>query len=210
MSISTQNLEKLPDVLRLRRLFQSMAMLDAILEPTWEYRYYSFNARWGEGKMMGSMRNGSGDEFFALFNVHGAFLKGFDHASTAAAIPSRHFYRDLPAQFEPCTREPAFSPGDVTFCVWRLIDQPHWSCSKVDLSASCDPDGSACMLSMLDGLPETYRVWANEYYDCDLPLAPIESVYQHQCLTNDLVLMLNPQQSLALLNSEIVEIGYAV
>lgn len=96
MGISTRNLESLPDVVQLRRLLQSMAMLDAILMPEWQYRYYSFNAQWRQGEMMGSMRNGSGDELFALFNIHGAFLKGFAHETDAAAIASQHFYRDLP------------------------------------------------------------------------------------------------------------------
>ena len=27
---------------------------------------------------MGSMRNGQGDDFFALFNCHGVVIKGFD------------------------------------------------------------------------------------------------------------------------------------
>lgn len=209
MEISTRNLEGLPDVVRLRRLLQSMAMLDAVLMPEWQYRYYSFNAQWDQGEMMGSMRNGSGDEFFALFNVDGAFLKGFDHESAAAAIPSRHFYRDLPAQFEPCTREPAFSPDDVTFCVWRLIDQSQWSRSRVALFAGV-ADGSADILSMLDGVPETYRAWAKEYYERDIPLGAIESLYEHQRLTEKLVVTLNPRQSLERLNSEIIEIGYAV
>jgi hypothetical protein len=210
MGISTRNLENLPDVMRLRRLFQSMAMLDAILMPEREYRCCSFDAHWAEGEMMGAMRDGQGDELFAFFNMHGAFLKGFDHESDAAALPSQHFYCNVPVQFEQCTREPAFSPGDVTFCVWRLSDQPRWSCNMLDLSASHDPDGSAHILSMFDGVPETYRAWATEYFNRDLPLEPIESVYQHRSLTNDLVVTLNPQQSLALLNSEIVEIGYAV
>jgi hypothetical protein len=73
MNISTGNLEGLPDVTRLKQLLRSMAMLDAILMPEWEYRYYSFNARWGEGEMMGSTRDGAGDEFFAPFNGHGTF-----------------------------------------------------------------------------------------------------------------------------------------
>ena len=209
MDISTRNLEGFPDVVRLRRLLQSMAMLDAVLMLEWQYRYYSFNAQWGQGEMMGSMRNGSGDEFFALFNADGAFLKGFDHESAAAAIPSRHFYCDLPAEFEPCTREPAFSPDDVTFCVWRLMDQPQWSPSRVALFAGvCD--GSADILSMLDGVPKTYWAWAKEYYERDIPLDAIESLYEHQRLTEKLVVALNPRQSLERLNSEIIEIGYAV
>jgi hypothetical protein len=130
MGISTRNLEALPNLVQLKRLLQSLAMLDAILMPEWQYRYYSFNAHWGHGEMMGAMRNGQGNELFALFNMHGAFLKGFVHESGAA------FYRDLPVQFEPYPREPAFSPDDVMFCVWRFIDQPRWSCSKVNLPAN--------------------------------------------------------------------------
>lgn len=232
MGISTRNLEGLPDIVPLRRLLQSMAMLDAILQPQRWLRYYSFNAHWSQGEMMGSMSNGSGDELFALFNTHGAFLKGFAHESLAAAIPSQHFYRGLPVQFEKCAREAAFRPDDVTFCVWRLIDQPYRSCAKVDLPvsldaslkvptpmalvrlativvASYDADGSADILSMLDGVPDTYRAWALEYYERDLPLEAIESVYQHRVLTDELVVSLNPQQRLELLNSQIVEIGYA-
>ncbi len=44
--ISTRNLAALPGIDDLRRLCQSLAMLDAILEPEWQYRYYSFNSRW--------------------------------------------------------------------------------------------------------------------------------------------------------------------
>jgi len=210
MKISTRNLEGLPDVTRLKRLLQSLAMLDAILMPEWEYRYYSFNAHWGEGEMMGSMRNGSGDEFFALFNGHGTFLKGFAHASPAAAakIPSELFYGDLPQQFEQCRREPAFVTDDVTFCIWRLIEQPTWSCGKVDLPSSDDADGSACLLSILDGNPDTYRLWASGYFECDVPKAAIEAVYQHRPLLDELVLALNPRQSMKLLGQDIAEIGY--
>jgi hypothetical protein len=150
-----------------------MAILDAILMPEWQYRYYSFNAHWGQGEMMGSMINGSVTSFFALFNMHGVFLKGFDHEATAAAIPSRHIYRDLPAQFEPCAREPAFSPDDVTFCVWRLMDQAQWSRSRVALFAGVS-DGSTDILSMLVGVPATYRAWAIEYDERDVPLRAIE------------------------------------
>ena len=66
--ISTRDLKGMPDIEKLRRLLQSMAMLEAILLPEWEYRYYSFNARWAEGEQMGSMRDGSGNDFFALVN----------------------------------------------------------------------------------------------------------------------------------------------
>jgi len=38
-------LEVLLDIEALRKLTQSLAMLDAIMSPEWEYRYYSFNSK---------------------------------------------------------------------------------------------------------------------------------------------------------------------
>lgn len=151
---------------------------------------------------------GQATSFFALFNKHGVFLKGFDHEATAARIPSRHFYRELPAVFEPCARAPALSPDYVTFCVWRQMAQAQWSRSRVALFAGvCD--GSADILSMLDGVPATYRAWAVRYHGRDVPLRAIESVYQHQSLTDELVLTLNPEQSPGRLHADIVKIEYA-
>lgn len=208
--ISTQNLSTLPHVTQLKRLLQSMAMLDSILSPDWQYRYYSFNAHWNNNEMMGSMRNGGGDEFFALFNSHGAFLKGFVHDApvAAAGIPSDLYYRDLPTAFEGCSQEPAFSTDNVTFCIWRLFDQPAWSHGQVGLPASDDPDGSANLLSVLDGAPVSYSTWARDYYECDVPLIAVAAIYEHQPLTNELVFALNPRNDLKALSRDIAEIGY--
>jgi hypothetical protein len=74
-------LKTLPDIDRLKSLCQSLAMLDAIMSPDWEYRYYSFDSKWDLNEMMASMRNGQGDDFFILFNDNGAIIKGFDHES---------------------------------------------------------------------------------------------------------------------------------
>ena len=75
MSLSTATPERLPDIEKLRRLTKSIAMLDAIICPEWEFRYYSYNSKWGRGEEMASMRNGCGDDWFLLFDVHGAALK---------------------------------------------------------------------------------------------------------------------------------------
>ena len=76
--VTKATLESLPDIEGLRRLSQSLAMLDAIMSPEWDYRYYSFNSKWAENEMMASMRNGQGEEYFILFDSHGAIMKGFD------------------------------------------------------------------------------------------------------------------------------------
>ena len=56
----------LPDVPNLVRITKAIAMLDAIICPERLDRYYSFNAKWSPGEQMASMRNGSGDGYFAL------------------------------------------------------------------------------------------------------------------------------------------------
>jgi hypothetical protein len=60
MSLSTATPESLPQIETLRRLTKSIAMLDAIICPEWEYRYYSYNSQWGDGEEMASTRNGCG------------------------------------------------------------------------------------------------------------------------------------------------------
>ena len=40
--------------------FLGDAVLDLIVSPDWDGRYYSFNSKWSENEQMGSMRNGCG------------------------------------------------------------------------------------------------------------------------------------------------------
>jgi len=207
---STRNLLQLPGAVSLKRLLQSVAMLDAVICPEWEYRYYSFNAKWAADEMMGSMRNGQGDDVFALFNCHGVFIKGFDHESVVASLrlPSEQFYRDLPHQFSACCIEPALSPEFVTFCMWRLFEDSGWSRAKIALPTSDDADGSAHLLAILDCSPETYLRWATEYYEREVSAQAVIAVYEHRALTEEIVAALNPTCSLASLREDIAEIGY--
>jgi hypothetical protein len=66
-----QSVIPLLPVEQVRLVATSIAMLDAILSPTWDYRYYSYNAQWDMNEEMASMRNNSGDHFFILFQPQG-------------------------------------------------------------------------------------------------------------------------------------------
>jgi hypothetical protein len=213
--LSTRKLSLLPDVDGLRRTLQSMAMLDAILCPEWQFRYYSFNAAWSAGEQMGSMRNGSGDDFFAHFSPAGCWLKGFAHdypMSPYSEHPRRVWPGVLdavPAEFEACLLEPAFCVEDVTFCIWRRHSDRSWQVGPVEfLPDHPDPDGSKFLLSDLDGRPESYHAFATDYYEREVSVASIEHVYVHRPLTPAVVARLNPALSLAELLADIQEIGY--
>lgn len=215
--ISTRDLGKLPDVQRLRRLMQSMAMLDAILCPEWDGRYYSFNANWSRGEQMGSMRNGSGDDLFAIFNAAGCWLKGFAH-ETAMSPYSNHPPRlwpgilsSVPDDFAKCLREPAFKIEDTTFCIWRKRSDITWQRGEVTFPDShSDPDGSEYLLSRFDGQPETYRDWAVDYYERNIDLQAVVHVYERKPLTGEIIAALNPELTPDELRADIKEIQYPV
>jgi len=46
MTVSSATTERIPDIETLRRLTKSVAMLDAIICPEWEYRYFSYDSKW--------------------------------------------------------------------------------------------------------------------------------------------------------------------
>jgi hypothetical protein len=222
--ISTRDLSGLPDIDALKRLLQSMAMLDAILSTEWEYRYYSFNSKWSKGEQMGSMRNSCGDDFFVLFNKHGCFFKGFDHEAEMSpyrANPKRVWpgvLDTVPKVFERGLNQPAFSMEDTTFCIWRQYQDKRWQIGEIAFpklkprpdGSERDPDGSSQQLSPLDGKPETYHDWAVDQYENaeNLTLAHVKHVYAHKPLTAALVKAIDPEITLSDLAADIAEIGY--
>lgn len=212
--ISTRDLSRLPDIDTLKRRWQSLAMMDAILSPEWESRYYSFNAHWHPGEEMGSMRDGSGDDLFALFNRSGCFLKGFAHEAVMSPYglePTRVWPGVLdavPVEFAACLVEPAFAMQHTTFCIWRRYGDENWQRGQIEFPENNDADGSADLLSALDGLPETYQEWAEYHYGHAINLNGIRHIYGQRPLTPDLIAALNPALTIDDLLDDIREIGY--
>lgn len=172
--------ELLPSIPVLRRVAQSLAMLDAILCPEWEYRYYSFNAAWGPGREMASMRNGSGDDWFLLF-------------------PS-----EVPPEFSSFLNEPAFSLANATFCYWRRAAEATWS----RVAGLAPDDGSDEMLKLLVSGPSTYQQWAQEYFEVPVALEGVMAVFNHSPLSDTLIRSLNPEADIAGVHADASEIGY--
>jgi len=191
-------------------------MLDAIVQREWEYRYYSFNTKWADGEQMASMRNGQGDGWFCVFGAPGVFLKGFDHESDMSPwkmeVPKvwPGVLESVPEVFKPCVEEPALSPSETTFCIWRTQQDTRWNTGNVAYPGGDDPDGSSWMLSILDGNARTYREWAENYFECSIGLSPVQQVYEQKPLTPDLVRELNASIVLASLLDDASEIGYPV
>ena len=205
--ICTADLSKLPDPHDLHKLMQSLALLDAIVSPVWERRHYSFNSKWAEGEAIGSMRNGSGDELFVLFNTFGAFIKGFDHERWDRSISAAEVYGPVPSCFLGGTKEPAFSPNQVTFCYWRTFEDDRWHTASVRLRPG-KGDGSEWMLSHLDGDPASYLSFAKSSYERELTASSVAAVYDHVPMSLALATSLAQGIDHQALTEELVEIGY--
>lgn len=195
-------LRGLPDIGTLRRRCRAMAMLEAVLSPEWDARYYSFDSRWGEGEEMASMRNGSGDNWFIVFSGLGVYGRGFDHETPNAA----QVLDAVPAVFASHVREPAFADHDgspmATVCFWREPLDSAWGVS----AARSGGDGLFDLL--VEGTPESYREWAQQYYDIEVSLPAVQHVYAQQPLTPEVATVLNPEIDLGELQRDLAEIGY--
>jgi len=213
--ISTRDLSQLQGVDQLKSLTQSLAMLDAILSPEWEYRHYSFNAHWNLGEALASMRDGSGDEWFALFTPDGAIVKGFAHESPMSPYAKNSpavwdgILDDVPLVFAGFLDEPAFSLSNTTFCVWCTCDETAWQRGNIKFPEGKDPDGSGDLLAILDGDPQTYQAWAECYFERPISLSAAIRIYEHQPLTEELITELNPSLTLRGFAQDIEEIAYA-
>jgi hypothetical protein len=214
--ISTTNLSLLPGIEALRSLTQSLALLDAILCPDWLYRYYSFDRNWAEDIALASMCNGQGDHYFCLFSAGGALLKGFGHEAPMSPFrvdPPETWpgvLDDVPSQLAVHLADPALVREEMTFCIWRTYHDTAWHRGNIQFPDTDVSDGSAMLLSLLDGNPQSYQRWAEGYYERAVSLDVVAHVYGHQLLTDDVVRALNPDLSLEAIGPDIAEIGYGL
>jgi hypothetical protein len=214
--ISTKRLTQLPEPQTLKKITKALAMLDAIVQREWEYRYYSFNSKWSDYEEMASMRNGQGDSWYCVFSASGVFLKGFDHESIMSPwnrddkLVWPGVLTDVPPVFRPCVTEPAFSMRDTTYCIWRQQDEHEWKIGDIAFPNEDDPDGSGWMLPILDGNPLTYKEWAEGYYERQINEDAIKQIYDGLPLTPTLVDSLNPEIEFESVAADASEIGYPI
>ncbi|MGW0122661.1 hypothetical protein [Streptomyces sp. NPDC003327] len=213
----------LPGIEELRAHSRGLAMLDAILSPEWEGRYYSFDAHWSQTEQLASMRDGSGGEYTIVLSPAGAYARVFDHESPlspfgpladGATWPG--VLDGVPEAFREYLTEPAFLDEDdvhvTTACLWRETADPAWRTGPVafpGLEDHPDPDGSGRLLHLLlDRSAEAYATWASDYYETEVDVDAVAHVLALRPLTPEVVAALNPGVDLAALAEDVAEIGY--
>jgi len=117
---------------------------------------------------------------------------------------------DVPPVFSASISEPAFDTNNVSFCVWLVAESESWQAGNVEFPfpSSADPDGSIELLSILDGHPDTYKSWADYYYETEIDLAAVEEIYRGSVLNDELIGRLNPELSRPEISDDIEQIEF--
>lgn len=198
MSHVITDIKQLPPIKQLIHICRSLALLDAILMTDWEYRYFSFNCLWNEeaGEMMASLRDGSGCEYFILITSKGVVGKVFD---SSIASDRESVIKAIPEVFESFVSEPAFSLENVSYCFWREVQDDTWNVAPNGLK-------EFPLIRFLTADAVYYHKWAQEYYEQEIDLEALKTVFNSLELDEGLLQKLNPEIELDGLGEDLEEI----
>lgn len=193
----------------LKRLLRAYAVLDAILSPEWEYRYFSYDPHWGNGQHMASIRNGGGDDVFIWFGPAGVYIKGFAHElyDWDSKDEVDALYASVPAAFHEAVNEPAFTPLHLTYCFWREAGEASWDSIVSDYDKKA---GATHLLDIVNQDPRSFQSYAASYHEIDLALGDIESVFNEMPLRAAKVKAINPNADNNAVLEEVGKMGYPV
>ena len=143
-----------------------------------------------------------GDRYFIAFTDTAVFAWGFAHES-----PMNPFMRTpvavwpgllegMPAHLEPVTRDARFQIAGTfmaTAAFWSERGQPWRTGSATAPTDKPDADGAEELFELLlDGGPQAYARFAQEYLEMSPREAAVEAVYQSESLDPTILAELNP------------------
>lgn len=207
--ISTRNLAELTDPPTLRKLLQSLAILDAILEPRESERAILFFDHWSIHDSVGVLRTGE-DRLHIALGPDGAFIKGFvkDCVMGREGKNWPGMQSGVPRCFHEWIVHPYFEFERTTFCLWRLSQENKWFKSDVEPPLGDDPDGSAKLLKFLDGNSTTFTTWAEKRYGISIDVDAVGYILDQGFVTESILRVLNPKIAYRQLAHDLRATGY--
>lgn len=201
MSYEIQSIKELPSIEDIKKISQSLAILDLIIVQEWEFRYFSFNSKWDSDEMIASMRNGEGDEYFILFSKIG--MVGKIYSIDEGQVPKKDIILQMiPNEFNSFKTEPAFKLENMTCCVWKKYSDNVCSVSPVMKKIP--------LLKFIVENEKYYHIWAEEYFGTSIDVNKIKAIFNHVPLNNHLINDLNKKITLQDIEEDVKEIGYPI
>ena len=211
--ISTRDLSQLPDIDALRRLMQSLAVLDAILSPEWDVPVLLVQREVVEGRADGvDAERGRGRPVRPLHEGRvfhqGVRSRGGD-VTPYRERPKRVWpgvLDSVPKAFAKSLSQPAFSMDDTTFCVWRLKGDRRGRAVTSEFPKGERPGRLARRCSATTTANRTtYRKHAEDYFEAEVPLKLIRACTLARTTHRGLVQAIKPEMTLADLKADLKE-----
>lgn len=182
---------------KLRNKLKALALLDAIIEQEWEYRYFSYNTKWSDTEEMGSLRDGSGGEWFLWTSGE---LAGYKCLSPEDGLMSEleSVKSSASSGFSSFITEPAFSMDQAT-CIW-FLENSQWVKHGNSVNYLIDLE------TVSNWEASDYQNWATEYYEREIDLETVSKILSGQ-FNEVLAKKLNPEIEINQLLTELPEIG---
>jgi len=183
--------------IKLKKRLKSLALLNAIIEPEWEYRYYSYNSTWGENEEVASLRDSCGGEWFIWFSDD---LIGFKCTSPVDGLASdfANLINQLPDSYAPFINEPAFSMDNGS-AIW-YIESGVWNKYGLNIADLPTPE------SVIKMSAKNFCVFAEEMYEVELDEQIVGKILEGQ-FEFEMVSALNSDMDISELKKELLEIG---
>jgi len=200
----------LPDPERLLKKSQSLALLDAIYCQQWEFRYFSHNAHWGNNEQMSSMRDGEGNDYFIHFSPAGIAIKGcfIETGLSGHSEILKNARALMPKKFNEFMQEAAFSIDKASFFIWFNPITQSWLKIGAAESGLLEDDGSQYLMSWLNADERFYQSWASEYYEVDIDLNLVKTIFDFKTIDTDFIKNLDKALDRQQLLEDIKEIDY--
>lgn len=183
--------------LEFKNKLKYLSLLNAIIEPEWEYRYYSHNSNWAENEEMSSLRDSCGGEWFIW---HSGDLIAYKCTSPEDGVYEefQQLIDKVPDEYSSFKNESAFSMSHGS-SIWYLKSD-NWVQLGHAINDLPNPDTISKMTA------SDFCGFAEEMYEKELD----ESI-THNILNGDfsleMAVKLNPDIDLASLKEDMIEIG---
>ena len=209
--ITTRSLGELPHPARLREVCQAIALLDEIIEPQFDMRYFSYDVDWDAREELASMRDGEGSFFFVWFSPHGVVIRGYDKESAAAKEPPSQsdLFEGLPTALDAVRTEPAFLVDQLTFAIWRATEDDRYRVGKLPKAPKAqDFDGSGRLLACLESHPANFIAYAKAYHEVAVKMRDVERFFDRSTIREEDVLHIHPAADVAAALESARQLGF--
>lgn len=206
----------LPTPETLYKTCQSLAMLDAILDPAGNFRYFGFDQYWDDQQAMAEMRDGNGSHYFIMLSnmkedaqpyvVGKLFAKSLTQTADVPKI--NNIANNSPLQ--DFLDEDAFKHDEASLYFYQLANESVWSVTPAIEDIP--------FLGFLAHKEVAYIPWARDYYQPDfepdseitIDEQIVADIFAYKPLNKEMVQRLNPLVNIAQLVDDILDIGYPV